>query len=216
MNQIEKYNKEKYPNEPVSNQLDIRDALEIVTKHNEWRRGADTEMDSTTLIGVAIDTCTAWIKAELHDKTTKHSEALNIIIGKKGTPERNEFDTELNDGYIHEVLDRLHVATDTLDRHIDQHPLIEQLKKDNHELPKIIDKAIELLAVAYQITGNLDVKDGKVVMESNTLADAHMEEKYPKCRYCGSSLCDGCSGGGTVYNKTATRTGGLGESGPRN
>lgn len=84
MNQIEKYNKDKYPNDPISNQLDIRDALEIVDKHNEWRRGADTDMVDTTLIGVAIDTCTAWIKAEIQEKGYKQALA-DRVASKHGT-----------------------------------------------------------------------------------------------------------------------------------
>ena len=138
MNQIEKYNKDKYPNDPISNQLDIRDALEIVDKHNEWRRGADTDMVDTTLIGVAIDTCTAWIKTEIQEK-----------------------------GYKQVLADR-------------------------------------------------------VASKHGTLADLHQREEYPTCKYCGrTEVCvggtpEGCFLDIELAKKNQTRTGGLGESGPRN
>lgn len=65
---------------------------------------------------------------------------------------------ELNDGHVHEVLDRLHVITDMLYRHVQQHPLVEEMfKDDNTVLPDMIDEAIDILAEAYQVVGSIDV-----------------------------------------------------------
>ena len=61
---VKRYNKEMYPDELVSGQLDIRDAVEIIERY------MDTYGDITDeLYQQANDTCIAWIKAELHDKS---------------------------------------------------------------------------------------------------------------------------------------------------
>jgi hypothetical protein len=91
-------------------------------------------------------------------KTTKHKKALDIVIGKKGTEERDIFDQEMNEGHIHEILDRLHVITDTLDRHILEHPLVHKLNESGYpDLPILIESAISKLAEAYQVAGNLNI-----------------------------------------------------------
>ncbi len=53
--------------------------------------------------------------------------------------------TELDEFYYHEVLDRLTLVTDIIDRHLIDHPVCEK----HTELKQLIEKAGEYLAEAY-------------------------------------------------------------------
>lgn len=56
------HNKEKYPDEPISSELDIRDAVNILCEYSNLLLSKDK------LWQKAHETSIAWIKAELHDK----------------------------------------------------------------------------------------------------------------------------------------------------
>lgn len=36
--------------------MNIKEAIEILKRHNKWRRGAEIPMENPTIIGIAIDT----------------------------------------------------------------------------------------------------------------------------------------------------------------
>lgn len=55
-----------------------------------------------------------------------------------------------NSAYYHEMADRLHVITCTIDVHLLQHPVAKLDKK----ICKKIEKAVELLGEAYQEAGS--------------------------------------------------------------
>jgi len=55
-----------------------------------------------------------------------------------------------NSGHYHEMTDRLHVLMCTIDDHLLQHP-VAKLDKN---ISKKIEKALELLAEAYQEAGS--------------------------------------------------------------
>lgn len=55
----------------------------------------------------------------------------------------------LNSGHYHEMVDRLHVITCTIDTHLLQHP-VAKLDKD---VSKKIEAALDLLHDAYQEAG---------------------------------------------------------------
>ena len=59
----ERYNKEKYPNEPVTGNLNVADAVGVIERYMETYGDVTDE-----LYQQANDTCIAWIKAELKDK----------------------------------------------------------------------------------------------------------------------------------------------------
>jgi hypothetical protein len=45
--------------------MKIETAIQILEKHNNWRRGADIEQESPKLVGVAIDTVIKHFKNKL-------------------------------------------------------------------------------------------------------------------------------------------------------
>jgi len=57
-----------------------------------------------------------------------------------------------NEGHIHEVLDRLSVAQDQLDRALIQHPLVQAVPAFENR----VQNAIEILAELYQEVGSFD------------------------------------------------------------
>jgi hypothetical protein len=57
---------------------------------------------------------------------------------------------EINDGHYLELMDRIHVASCTIDEHILNHPLCEV----NKDIQIKIDEALELMMEAYQMVGN--------------------------------------------------------------
>jgi hypothetical protein len=60
-------------------------------------------------------------------------------------------DIKINDGHYLELMDRLHVASCTIDDHILNHPLCEE----NKDIQNKIDEALSLLMEAYQMVGNI-------------------------------------------------------------
>lgn len=72
MNQIEKYNKEKYPDEPISNKLNIRDALSILCYHAAFNKPKGELWES------AHETSLAWINNELQEKDYKQALADRV------------------------------------------------------------------------------------------------------------------------------------------
>ena len=56
---------------------------------------------------------------------------------------------ELDEFHYHEMMDRLHVAMDTINTHIQQHPV----SKMDTEIKDHICKAVDHLWLAYQLTG---------------------------------------------------------------
>jgi len=58
---------------------------------------------------------------------------------------------EINDGHYLELMDRLHVATSTIEDHIFNHPLSDTLP----EVKILIGEAQMNLMKAYQIVGSL-------------------------------------------------------------
>jgi len=59
---------------------------------------------------------------------------------------------KLNPGHYHEMMDRLHIIMENINDHLIQHPVAKVDKKVNSHL----NKALEELWGAYQVTGNLD------------------------------------------------------------
>lgn len=53
--------------------MDTQEAVQILDRHNRWRRGADIEMENPTLLGIAIDEVVTHIKGELKDESKKVS-----------------------------------------------------------------------------------------------------------------------------------------------
>jgi len=58
---------------------------------------------------------------------------------------------KLNDGHYLEVMDRLHVITDMIDRHLMDHPVIDK----NEDLKKLITFTTINLMEVYQRVGTL-------------------------------------------------------------
>lgn len=61
---------------------------------------------------------------------------------------------KLDDFHYHEMMDRLHVINCTINDHLLEHPVAFKHKR----LYNKIEKALNLLADAYQMTGNLNIK----------------------------------------------------------
>ena len=55
----------------------------------------------------------------------------------------------LDDGHVHEVVDRLHVVICTIEEHVASHPLVEAIPSIKDK----IDRAVALLADAYREAG---------------------------------------------------------------
>ena len=64
---------------------------------------------------------------------------------------------KLNSGHYHEMMDRLHIIMENINDHLIQHPVAKVDKKVNSHL----NKALEELWEAYQVTGNLDSEKDK-------------------------------------------------------
>jgi hypothetical protein len=64
---------------------------------------------------------------------------------------------KLNPGYYHEMMDRLHIIMENINDHLIQHPVAKVDKKVNSHL----NKALEELWEAYQVTGNLDSEEDR-------------------------------------------------------
>jgi hypothetical protein len=62
----------------------------------------------------------------------------------------NKNEELLTQAHYHEIVDRLHVITCTIDDHLLQHPVA----KLNKEVGKNIEKAVDLLYEAYQQAGS--------------------------------------------------------------
>ena len=58
---------------------------------------------------------------------------------------------KINDGHYLEALDRLHLITDMMDRHLMEHPIIKGTK----ELEQLVNYSIINLIEVYQRVGNL-------------------------------------------------------------
>lgn len=59
---------------------------------------------------------------------------------------------ELNDGHIHEAIDRIHVATIYLQNALAEHALIDSVDEFQSEVQKVIDTLSEL----YQLIGGFE------------------------------------------------------------
>jgi hypothetical protein len=64
---------------------------------------------------------------------------------------------KLNPGHYHEMMDRLHIIMENINDHLIQHPVAKVDKKVNSHL----NKALEELWEAYQLTGNLDSEEDR-------------------------------------------------------
>jgi hypothetical protein len=64
---------------------------------------------------------------------------------------------KLNPGHYHEMMDRLHIIMENINDHLIQHPVAKVDKKVNLHL----NKALEELWEAYQVTGNLDSEEDR-------------------------------------------------------
>jgi hypothetical protein len=64
---------------------------------------------------------------------------------------------KLNPGHYHEMMDRLHIIMENINDHLIQHPVAKVDKKVNSHL----NKALEELWEAYQVTGNLDSEEDR-------------------------------------------------------
>jgi hypothetical protein len=64
---------------------------------------------------------------------------------------------KLNPGHYHEMMDRLHIIMENINDHLIQHPVAKVDKKINSHL----NKALEELWEAYQLTGNLDSEEDR-------------------------------------------------------
>lgn len=53
--------------------MTLEEAVEILKRHNKWRRGANIEMDNPTLLGVSIDTVVKFFK-------NPHKEMVNFLV----------------------------------------------------------------------------------------------------------------------------------------
>ncbi len=42
--------------------MELKEAINILERHNRWRRGADIQMENTKDIGIAIDTVINYFK----------------------------------------------------------------------------------------------------------------------------------------------------------
>lgn len=62
---------------------------------------------------------------------------------------------KINKGHYLELMDRLHIQMCTLDEHLYSHPLSDK----QAEVQILIGEAIQKLAEAYQIVGNLEPED---------------------------------------------------------
>ena len=63
----------------------------------------------------------------------------------------------LDEFHYHEMLDRIHLISETIDTHILQHPVCKLEK----EVCEKVDEALNLLMLAYQKTGELSQKFDK-------------------------------------------------------
>ena len=59
---------------------------------------------------------------------------------------------KLNSGHYLEMMDRLHIIMENLNDHVIQHPVAKVDKR----IESLLNKALEELWDAYQITGNLE------------------------------------------------------------
>jgi hypothetical protein len=62
---------------------------------------------------------------------------------------------KLNPGHYHEMMDRLHIIMENINDHLIQHPVAKVDKR----IDSLLNKALEELWDAYQITGNLKNED---------------------------------------------------------
>lgn len=66
---------------------------------------------------------------------------------------------KLDDFHYHEMMDRIHVINCTINDHLLEHPVAFKHKR----LFNKIEKALDLLGDAYQMTGNLNVNSDKPI-----------------------------------------------------
>jgi len=66
---------------------------------------------------------------------------------------------KLDDFHYHEMMDRIHVINNTINDHLLVHPVATKHKR----LYNKIEKALNLLADAYQMAGNLNFKSDKPI-----------------------------------------------------
>ena len=62
---------------------------------------------------------------------------------------------KLNSGHYLEMMDRLHIIMENINDHLIQHPVAKVDKR----IDSLLNKALEELWDAYQITGNLKNED---------------------------------------------------------
>ena len=62
---------------------------------------------------------------------------------------------KLNSGHYLEMMDRLHIIMENINDHLIQHPVAKVDKR----IDSLLNKALEELWDAYQITGNLENED---------------------------------------------------------
>jgi hypothetical protein len=62
---------------------------------------------------------------------------------------------KLNSGHYHEMMDRLHIIMENINDHLIQHPVAKVDKR----IDSLLNKALEELWDAYQITSNLENED---------------------------------------------------------
>ena len=71
--------------------MELQEAIEILKKHNRWRRGAEIQQQNPFIIGEAIDTVVTHYETENYLKMVLSSKKHNKIT-KKCT---NESDSEI-------------------------------------------------------------------------------------------------------------------------
>jgi hypothetical protein len=62
--------------DPTNRILDLREAVEILRTHNEWRRGAVIQQESPGVIGAAIDVVCELVPSILRDQEEAAGELL--------------------------------------------------------------------------------------------------------------------------------------------
>jgi hypothetical protein len=80
---------------------------------------------------------------------------------------------KINQGHFLEAMDRLHLITDMMDRHLMDHPVIHK----NKDLEKLINFSIINLIECYQRVGNLSNEYDTKKKNNKTLLGRREESK---------------------------------------
>lgn len=81
-----------------------------------------------------------------------HKAAPFLMLNPRDKNMNTEEYLEINDGHIHEALDRIHVSMEYLECALKGHPLLASVSEFDNE----INKAVEILADLYQRVGSFD------------------------------------------------------------